>query len=145
MSFFPRLAFILLISLSLLFVSGINGCPQKVQPEISAESTEKAMGETLSGNEVEITSQGFSPNTLTINVGDTVTWINKDDSKHWPASAMHPTHTVYPETGGCIGSKFDACKGLEKDEAFEFTFNEKGTWKYHDHLNPGLTGSITVN
>ena len=96
---------------------------------------------------IEITSSGFSPDTLTINSGDNVIWTNKDtySSSHWPASANHPTHSVYPEEGGCIGSNFDACNGLNYGENYSFTFNEKGTWKYHDHLNPSETGTITVN
>ena len=79
-----------------------------------------------------------------IKTGDTVKWINNDTAPHWPASAAHPTHTVYPELGGCIGSKFDACKGLANGEPFMFTFTHKGSWKYHDHLNPSLWGTIVV-
>lgn len=93
---------------------------------------------------IEITSAGFSPSTLTIKAGDTVTFINKDSAQHWPASAVHPTHAVYPEPGGCIGSKFDSCKNLAQNEEWSFTFNEKGTWNYHDHLNPSLFGKIVV-
>ncbi len=94
---------------------------------------------------IEITSSGFSPKTLEINKGDSVTWTNKGSSSSWPASAMHPTHNVYPESGGCIGSTFDACKGLKTGESWTFTFNEAGSWNYHDHLNTGRTGTIVVN
>ena len=73
-----------------------------------------------------------------------VTFINKDSVPHWPASGEHPTHQDYPEEGGCIGSKFDACSGLKTGETYSFTFNEKGTWNYHDHLNSGLGGVIIV-
>src|SRR3989338_7134074 len=97
------------------------------------------------GNAVEMTADAFTPNTLTINAGDTVTWTNKDTNAHWPASAMHPTHEVYPETGGCIGSTFDACKEIAPGESWSFTFNQAGSWKYHDHLNPaGPKGTIVV-
>ena len=95
-------------------------------------------------NTIEITSAGFSPSALTISSGETVTFVNKDTTSHWPASNVHPIHTLYPETGGCIGSKFDACKGLAQDEMFSFTFNQVGTWNYHDHTSPGSTGTITV-
>ena len=93
---------------------------------------------------VVITATGFNPATLTIKAGETVMFLNQDTAPHWPASAMHPTHTVYPEPGGCIGSKFDACKGLGTGQPFMFKFNEKGSWKYHDHLNPSLWGTIVV-
>ena len=100
---------------------------------------------------VEIKSSGFSPQTLQIKQGNRVIFLNKDTSPHWPASAVHPTHTVYP--GSSItkcgtnqqSTIFDACKGLSQGESFIFTFNEKGTWKYHDHLNPSSTGTIVVS
>ncbi len=93
---------------------------------------------------VGITSSGFNPSSLTIKAGDTVVFQNNDSQLHWPASAVHPTHAAYPETGGCLGSKFDACTGLAQSETFSFTFNQKGTWNYHDHLNPSLQGIVTV-
>ena len=96
------------------------------------------------GNVIEITSSGFSPSNLEISAGEKVTFINKDSKAVWPASNIHPTHTVYPETGGCIGSTFDACKGLSQEESYSFTFNQAGTWNYHDHLRPSIGGTITV-
>jgi plastocyanin len=98
--------------------------------------------------EVLITSSGFSPSTLTIKVGDTVTFINKDSRPHWPASDVHPTHRLYPGSGiekcGSGEEIFDACKGLAPGETFSFTFKYRGTWTYHDHLYPYLTGTIIV-
>lgn len=93
---------------------------------------------------VDITSSGFSPRVLTINVGDTVKFVNQDSKAHWPASAIHPTHKLYPEGGGCIGSKFDACQSIGQGESYSFTFNIAGNWDYHDHVNPALTGTIVV-
>lgn len=99
---------------------------------------------------IEITAKGFSPETITISQGDTVTFINKDIEKHWPASAIHPTHTKYPGSGidkcGTLDEYyiFDACRGLEEGEEYSFPFDEIGTWKYHDHLNPEIKGTIIV-
>jgi len=93
---------------------------------------------------VEITNEGFSLKELKIKKGDAVVWTNKGSVASWPASAIHPTHDVYPEKGGCISSAFDACKGLKTGETFKFVFNYVGSWKYHDHLNPTLTGTIIV-
>ncbi len=115
------------------------GCVQQ-----SGFSTTIPEGATV----VEISPNGFSPSSITINAGDTVAWVNRDTAPHWPASAQHPTHAVYPEPGGCISSKFDACAGLKPGEVFSFTFTHAGEWKYHDHLNcctnPALFGTIVV-
>ncbi|MEK7195942.1 MAG: DUF5667 domain-containing protein [Patescibacteria group bacterium] len=94
--------------------------------------------------DVVITDESFSPVELKVKKGDTVVWTNKGSNSSWPASAVHPTHDVYPEKGGCIGSTFDACKGLNSGETFKFVFNQVGSWKYHDHLNSAHTGVIIV-
>ena len=102
-------------------------------------------------NVVEITSLGFSPSILTINAGDQVTFVNKDSKPHWPATDIHPTHPVYPNSNiekcGTSEEKdmFDACKGLNLGESYSFTFNDKGSWKYHDHLSARIKGTIVVN
>ncbi len=144
-----------LISISLIAIVFISGCAQYGGQQSPVETQEDGQSPTqgqqssppaspATGKTIEIMSSKFSPDTLTIGVGETVTWINKDSVSHWPASAVHPTHAVYPEAGGCMGSKFDACKALSPGESFSFTFNQKGTWGYHDHLNPTLTGTIIV-
>ena len=121
----------------LLFL--LSGCGQK-----NVGQTANDFVSDNNGNIVEITSEGFNPGTLTIRSNETVTWVNKGSLSSWPASAVHPSHNAYPESGGCLGSKFDACRRLKQGESYSFTFNQKGTWKYHDHLSPGNTGTIIV-
>ncbi len=100
---------------------------------------------------IKVTSSGFSPKDLEINKGDIVLFLNEGSSKSWPASDVHPTHTVYPNSGiskcGTVEEEniFDACKGLANGESYSFTFNEIGTWTYHDHLKPYVGGTIVVN
>jgi len=107
-------------------------------------------GNSGSLNTITITSSGFSLSTLNVNKGDRVTFINQGSSPSWPASAVHPTHTVYPgsDINKCGGAEessiFDACRGLSQGESYSFIFNEAGSWKYHDHLNPSSTGTIIV-
>lgn len=93
---------------------------------------------------VEIKDNGFHPDFLSVTEGANVIWINRGTNLHWPASNFHPTHTLYPEDGGCIGSKLDACRGLKNGEDFRFTFNKIGRWPMHDHLYPGLTMVVEV-
>ena len=127
---------------------------QSAEPTVEAEpvvepETQPASVVQAASKEVEMTNAGFSPKTLTISKGDTVTWTNKVSRKVWPASLVHPTHTVYPGSGiAKCGSDpdniFDACSGLAQGESYSFTFNEEGSWGYHDHLAPGFKGTITV-
>lgn len=100
---------------------------------------------------VSITPSGFSPKSVEVLQGQTIVFINQDTKVHWPASAVHPTHRVYPESDieKCKTEEknkiFDACRGLKQGEEFRFTFNERGTWNYHDHVVSGVFGTITVS
>lgn len=85
---------------------------------------------------VSITDTGFLPATMTVPVNTTVTFTNNGQGAHWLASDPHPTHTAQ--------AGFDAKRGLATGEAYTFTFTASGTWGYHDHLNPRVTGTIVV-
>ncbi len=93
---------------------------------------------------VEMNEGGFWPKALVIQKGQSVAWVNKGTELHWPASDVHPTHAIYPEKSGCIGSKFDACNVVRPSESYSFTFTHAGIWTYHDHLKPELIGTIIV-
>ncbi|MDP6659451.1 MAG: hypothetical protein QF679_00365 [Candidatus Pacebacteria bacterium] len=98
--------------------------------------------------EVDYSSSGYSPKSITISKGDTVLFTNSSTFKNWPASDFHPTHTNYPDSGitKCNSSAiiFDACSSLSKGESFEFTFNEVGTWNYHNHISASKKGTVIV-
>ena len=111
---------IMLVSL-LLIVSALMlvGC-SKAQPQPAPPSavpapvvTEPQPNPTTSENIIEITTSGFNPKTITIKVGDTVTFVNKDSAQHWPASNIHPTHQTYP------GSDIKKCGTSEESTIFD--------------------------
>lgn len=87
---------------------------------------------------VERREQGFRPDTLTVQPGDTVTFVNASDRSAWPASDLHPLHTDYP------GGRFDSGRPLSPGERWNFTFEAAGAWAYHDHLFPSARGVIVV-
>ncbi len=90
----------------------------------------------ISDIQITYTDSGFVPNSMEIQVGESVTFRNESSTGMWVASAPHPTHTDYPE--------FDAKRSYAKGESFAFTFTKTGNWKFHNHLNPTNFGSITV-
>ena len=89
----------------------------------------------------------FSPSTITIKLGGTVTW--NGPSTMWIASNPHPQHTGYDGTslmqhcaaGYSGAAPFDECTNAG---SFTFTFDKVGTWGYHDHANHGATGTVVV-
>jgi len=99
---------------------------------------------------ITYTEDGFDPGIVTIAKGETVRFVNESGVSFWPASAMHPTHTVYPgsdielcATAEAVGL-FDACGHVASGESWSFTFDEDGEWGYHDHLNASHFGKVVV-
>lgn len=95
---------------------------------------------------VRFDGERFEPRDLSVQKGTRVRFLNESDESVWPASAVHPTHSVYPDKDplNCLGSSFDSCRALTKGEFFDFTFEHEGEWRYHDHIRAFKTGSVIV-
>jgi plastocyanin len=78
--------------------------------------------------EVKIDNFVFGPDTLTVPVGATVTWTNKDDIPHTTVS-----------TDGIFKSKV-----MDTDEKFSYTFAKAGTYPYYCTIHPKMTGKVVV-
>lgn len=85
---------------------------------------------------ITLTDDGFTPRELTVHIGDRVTFRTERGKEFWPASDLHPTHTIY--------SEFDPRRPIPPDETWSFTFDRVGVWNLHDHLSPNYRGTITV-
>lgn len=80
------------------------------------------------GHAIEIVDFAFSPATLTIAVGDTVTWTNSDP-------------VVHTATAG--SGAFDS-GDLDTGESYSVTFTIAGTYDYLCTPHPTMTGRIVV-
>lgn len=85
---------------------------------------------------VTLTDNGFSPNEISIKEGDTVRFRSERQRPFWPASDLHPTHTIYPG--------FDSRFPIHPQKEWSFTFTQQGRWRYHDHLDPQHLGLVIV-
>jgi plastocyanin len=98
---------------------------------------------------VTYTDQGFSPKSVTVKAGQSVTFVDKASVPMWVASAPHPDHTGYDGTSrtthcaaGYTGpAPFDECT---TGASYTFTFNKVGTWPYHNHLSSSDFGTVVV-
>lgn len=85
---------------------------------------------------ITYTSSGFSPKTLIIADGGTVTFVNSSSENMRVASDPHPLHTNYPG--------FDQINPTGNGGMWSFTFTRVGSWGYHNHANPTQSGTIIV-
>ncbi len=94
------------------------------QKSFAASAQEKA----ATSADVKIDNFSFGPATLSVTVGTTVTWTNRDDIPHTVVS----TDKVFKS------------KVLDTDEKFSFTFTKAGTYPYFCSIHPKMTGQVAV-
>ncbi len=127
---------ILIISLFLivLFITGFGiSCQSPVSAPSAPGSglpeapTQKA---PTAPAQVEVAIEGFAfkPAEITVPVGSTITWYNKDSA----------THTVTAQ------DKIFDSGSLSSGGTFSYTFEQKGTFEYYCILHPYMKGKVVV-
>ena len=84
---------------------------------------------------VMYTSSGFSPAMTTIKSGDSVTFENKTGEGIQIDSNPHPVHT--DDTDLNVGP-------IAPGQSKTVTLTKKGTFGFHNHLDPGDQAKITI-
>lgn len=113
------LLFLLLIAVVLVSGCVSYGNQPAAQPPAS---------QLPSSNAVSIQNFAFSPATLTVKTGSTVTWTNLDSAPH----------TVTSDSGAFGSGQ------LANGGSFSYTFNTAGTFDYHCSNHPSMKAKIIV-
>ncbi len=79
---------------------------------------------------IDITAAAFSPATVTVKKGTTITWTNKDTTDHAIAEADSLSGPHSPQ--------------LKPNDSYTYTYSTPGTYHYQCAINPALTGTVTV-
>lgn len=91
----------------------------------------------LQAGKVSMTAGGFSPETITIKAGDTVTWTNADSAAHQVATDPYPSEDAL--------ASFKAANPALQNATYSYRFTKAGTYTYHDHLAPlKFKGTVVV-
>lgn len=94
------------------------------KPVASAQSA------AVEADTIAIDNFAFGPNSMTVPVGTTVTWINQDDEPHTVVNAGNP--------------RLFKSGALDTGNKFSVTFDQPGTYRYFCSLHPHMTGVIVV-
>jgi plastocyanin len=82
-----------------------------------------------SAGAVSIDNFTFTPASLKVKAGTTVTWTNRDDIPHGIASS---------------DNAFKKSKALDTDDSYSFTFTTPGTFQYFCYIHPHMVGTVVV-
>jgi plastocyanin len=99
-------------------------------PGATASTASTAAPAPVAGNAVAIKNFAFSPASLTVKVGTTVTWINQDTDAH--------TVTTQNNAGPL------SSQALTTGQTYSYTFTKAGTYSYLCTIHPFMTATVTV-
>jgi amicyanin len=104
---------------------------QRATPGTQDKYVNDRLNELFADNatSIDISNFQFSPSTITINVGQTVTWTNKDSTPH----------TVTSDSGSELASS-----SLGTGQKYSHTFDTPGTYNYHCSPHPGMKAKVIV-
>ena len=88
-----------------------------------------AGGSTSKAASITIGDRVFTPGSVTVSTGATVTWTNRDDREH----------TATSTDGGAIASPV-----MSSGEVYRKTFNQAGTFAYLCAIHPEMRGTVKV-
>jgi amicyanin len=113
-------------------MSGMPGMPSATAARGTGTNAGSAAPATApapqGGNTVDISNFDFTPTTLTIPAGATVTWTNHDEEPHTVAASDGSFHSPGVGTGG----------------TYSFTFTNAGTYDYVCSIHPFMHGTVVV-
>lgn len=114
---------------SVLLMNNKDNTNSTIPNQNRQSSPQQATEKVEQTNAVKIENMAFSPDTIVIKKGTTVTWTNQDAA----------SHTITSDEGVIMNSEL-----LEKGESYSVTFDQTGTFAYHCKIHPSMQGSVTV-
>ena len=124
----PILVIIILITTGGYFLLKYN---TNTAPKTAIKTTKSLPKEVT----ITLDKSGFKPNTVTVERGTAVRWINKSGDKQTVNSDNYPTNQLHKELN----------LGIFNDgSSVVYTFNSPGIYGYHNQLNPKQTGKVIV-
>jgi amicyanin len=79
---------------------------------------------------VRIVNFAYSPASISVNTGDTITWTNEDTAPHTVTTSSGPQSLNSPN--------------LSKGQSWSFTFTKAGTYSYYCAVHPDMRAAVVA-
>jgi amicyanin len=117
---------------SLAAAGATPAAPETEQVGLAAQAAHAAEAPpaATAAHQVTIAGYAYSPASITVNVGDTVTWTNQDTAPHNVVVTSGPEKFTSPT--------------LQKGQSYTFTFTKAGSYQYYCSVHPDMKAGVTV-
>jgi plastocyanin len=128
---YSKIRFLITAGFVIAIISISAGCSKSSMANMTGTGGNgNNTGTTTPGaNEVFLQGMAFSPSTITVTAGTTITWTNKDAVTH------NVTSNPALFSSGAMGN----------GATYSFTFPDKGTFSYTCTIHPSMKGTVVVN
>ncbi len=120
----------------------MNGSKKPTSSNNSSTNTNTSTNNSTTASDsvtVTYTDSGFTPSSVTLKKGGTLTWKNDASDQVQIGVNPHPVHT-----GNRAITNGEFTLDLNPGDTKTITINDTGTFGYHDHLDPTISGTIIV-
>jgi plastocyanin len=107
---------------------GASGMPAMPNMPTGSAASSAAPAAPVAGNAVNIDNFAFAPATLTVPVGSTVTWTNRDEEPHNVVANDGSFHSP----------------GMGSQATFSHTFAKAGSFDYVCSIHPFMHATVVV-
>ncbi len=121
---------VVLVGIVVVVIVAMNQDSSTSKPDQTNTNSSNA-GDAVTTNSVTISNYAFSPASITVKKGTTVTWTNEDTIKH----------TVTADDDSQPGPKSEL---FGKGKTYSYTFDTVGQFPYHCVPHPYMKGTVTV-
>ena len=109
-------------------VEDVSAMSPAAHETAGGSAADASSNEVASSDEIDIDNFTFSPRSISVPVGTTVTWVNRDDVPH----TVVDTKQRYKSAA------------LDTDDKFSFTFATPGEYSYFCGIHTHMTGTVIV-
>jgi plastocyanin len=123
-----HVAILIFVLVTFIAVCGCTGYGKSAPP---AATQTQVSGSTT----VTMQNFAFSPASITVPKGTTVTWVNQDTSDH---------KIVNDAQGSIAQGALFTSNSLPKGASYSFKFDNPGTYPYHCSIHPSMKATVIV-
>jgi plastocyanin len=105
----------------------ITSSPQTTQPLTVTSIPVPRTTSSVSANTINIANLAFDPNSITVNLGSTVRWVNRDSVPHRILFADGADSKI-----------------LAPSQSWSNKFDQAGTFEYSCTIHPAMQGTVIV-
>lgn len=127
---------VMIIILVVGIIAATRSRNHKITLSVDCNKAWQTWKQSVQKNQVIYVDGCFVPNPLTVKVGESVIFTDKNQKEMWIESDKNRDQLILPN--------FTSGQSWGEGQSYSYQFKKPGTYGYHNHVQPGDNGTIIV-